>query len=196
MRKTLCLMLIACAGGADLNGAAGSRSRSPIASPSEIPSTGKVPDGCERIEGAQIGRAGVQVLGGTVTFTTWRAKDGEPGEYVGFELNAGVGAGYAVKTGGETHYGSGTSWVHPEGTSGPKAPAISNVTVCPMDPGGAGGGGGSNGGGSNGGGSNGGGAGGGGSAGGGGLDEGSPCTTSAQCLSQKCSEGICVPNID
>lgn len=194
MRKTLSLLiLIACAGGdlyADGDGAA--RSRSPIASPSEIPSTGKVPDGCERIEGAQIGQAGVTVLGGTVTFTSWRAKDGEPSEFVGFELSGSGSAGYAVKTGGETHFGSGSSWVHPSGTSGSSASAISNVTVCPLDPGGAGGGSGSGGG-------AGGGAGGGGNpgtGGGGGLDEGSPCTMNMQCQSLKCSEGICVPMID
>ena len=170
MRKSICLLLLACAGGADLTASG----RAAIESPSDIPSTGPVPAGCERIEGAQIGQPGLQVLGGAVTFTAWRPKDGEPDEYVGFTVSTAGGVGYAVKSGGETVAGSAPTWVNPNATGGSEASGISNVTVCTLDPGDPGESGGS----------------------GGMLDEGSPCTQNSECMSQRCTGGICIPVID
>ncbi len=103
-----------------------------VADPTTIPSTGPVPDGCVRIEGGDIGEAGLVVSPGgqAVTFVGWTEKDGE-GEYVGFQLSSGGAVAYAVKSGGGTAYGTGTSWVNPNGTSGPAASGISNITICP-----------------------------------------------------------------
>jgi hypothetical protein len=100
-----------------------------------IPSTGPVPEGCVRIEGDEIGAAnlGISVGGVDVEIAAWTSKEGEEGEYVGFELAAGASLAFAVKTGGETHHGEGGSFTHPAGASGPDAPAISNVTFCPGD---------------------------------------------------------------
>jgi hypothetical protein len=105
---------------------------------SSIPSTGRVPGGCERIEGGQIGEDGLKVAlgaGVTVTFLDWTSKDGEA-EEIGFRfVTSGGNVAYAVKAGGETHYGNASPWRHPGGTGGPNAPGISNITLCPERPG-------------------------------------------------------------
>jgi hypothetical protein len=103
--------------------------------PTSIPSTGPVPPGCVRIEGGQIGQAGlvVDVNGTSVTVTGWTNKEGEA-EEIGFAIATSNGVAYAVKAGGETHYGNASSWSHPGGNAGPEAPGISNITFCPDTP--------------------------------------------------------------
>lgn len=94
---------------------------------------------CKKIEGSDIGANDLKVdLGSTtITITSWTSKekeDGEsedPDEYVGFTLDTDVC--FVVKAGGDCFTGSGTSWSHPFGTSGPDAKGISNVTFCPPD---------------------------------------------------------------
>jgi hypothetical protein len=100
-----------------------------------IPSTGPVPEGCVRIEDDEIGAANlvISVGGVDIEIAAWTPKEGEDGEYVGFELAADANLAFAVKTGDETHHGAGSSFTHPAGTSGSDAPAISNVTFCPDD---------------------------------------------------------------
>lgn len=114
---------------------AGGASSAGVADPTTIPSTGPVPDGCVRIEGADIGRAGlvVELLDRTVTFAGWTEKDGE-GEVVGFTITSSGPVAYAVKSGGETDYGTSATWVNPNGTRGPAAAGISNITLCPSAP--------------------------------------------------------------
>jgi hypothetical protein len=116
-------------GGGDPSGQDGAPPGDPN-DPAAIPSTGPVPEGCVRIEGDEIGADDLVVtVGGVdVAIAAWTPKEGEEGEYVGFELDAGLA--FAVKTGGETHHGAGTSFTHPAGAD---APAISNVTFCPDD---------------------------------------------------------------
>lgn len=86
---------------------------------------------CVKIDGADIGRDNLQIdLGSeTVTIMSWIQKDGEVGEYVGFTLDTNVC--FDVKAGNGCFTDEGSSWTHPEGTSGPDAKAISNVTFCP-----------------------------------------------------------------
>jgi len=95
-----------------------------------IPSTGPVPANCVRIEGADIG-ADVEVQAGniTVSLESWVAKGGS-NEFVGFTIGTSGSVAFAVKAGTKTYYGGGTSWVHPIGTSGSTANAISNITFC------------------------------------------------------------------
>ncbi len=98
-----------------------------------INSTGKVPAGCVRIEGAQIGRAPQTLIAGgvTVTITGWTAKQGSAGEWVGFRFTqTGGSVAYAVKASTRTFASKGTSWQHPDGQSGPAANGISNITFC------------------------------------------------------------------
>ncbi len=92
-----------------------------------------------KIEGASIGEDGtfVHVDGERIVFESWTPKEGSPGEFVGFTLSANAGGlSYVVKAGTETFVGSGTSWSHPAGDSGPTAHGISNVDLCPPDDGG------------------------------------------------------------
>lgn len=98
-------------------------------------STGKVPEGCTRIEGGDIGQAPQTLAFGaiTLTITRWVDKDGEPGEKVGFSFSATGPVTYAVKAGKRTFASTSTSWTHPAGTSGSEASGISNVTFCPGD---------------------------------------------------------------
>ncbi len=95
-------------------------------------------DDCE-IEGGASGRGGASVTVGdtTVVFEGWVQKDGEPGEFVGFDLNVD-GIPYKVKTGGEVWADSSAEWRHPNGTGGPEVPGISNVDFCDEDGGGGG----------------------------------------------------------
>ena len=98
-------------------------------------------DDC-KIEGSDIGVEGLVLDLGriSVTFDQWVAKDGEPGEYVGFSISVSGAdrVGYVVKASGETYHSEGGTWVHPNGTGGPDAPGISNVDFCenydPNDP--------------------------------------------------------------
>ncbi|MBA3454522.1 MAG: hypothetical protein H0T42_15640, partial [Deltaproteobacteria bacterium] len=94
-------------------------------------------DGCVKIEGADIGVNGVTVtLGGvSVEFTSWVAKDGEPGEFIGFTLSGS--AVFFVKAGNnadDLFEGSGMSWVNPLGTGGPDVKGISNIQICEISP--------------------------------------------------------------
>jgi hypothetical protein len=151
----------------------------------EIPSTGPVPKGCVRTEGAELGGdATLQLNGARVTFTGWTKKTGE-GEFAGFTFTSTGGAvGYAVKAGGETFRGTSTTWVNPNGVSGSAVSGISNITFCPVSEPGAG-------------------------TPDGGSPEGgtpasappscgqppagggSPCTSDAQCASNQCTNGLC-----
>lgn len=92
--------------------------------------TGPVPEGCAKIEGAVIGDVGetVDVDGTAVTYTAWTAKDGEPGEFIGFTISPP--AFFSVKSGQDIHTGSGTVFLNPNGTSGPTVKGISNVVLC------------------------------------------------------------------
>lgn len=98
-------------------------------------------DDC-KIEGSDIGVEGLVLSLGriSVTFNDWVSKDGETGEYVGFSITV-TGAdrvGYVVKASGESYHSEDSTWVHPNGTGGSNAPAISNVDFCenydPNDP--------------------------------------------------------------
>jgi len=75
----------------------------------------------------------------TLSEDGWVSKDDSPGEYVGFEiLNATLDGQevdlddieYTVKAGQNYYFGSGSSWINPDGTSGPDVPAISHITFC------------------------------------------------------------------
>ena len=95
---------------------------------------GPLPDGCTKIEGGQIGQEAlvVNIDGVAVNMDSWVVKDGEDGEFVGFEYTVG-GAEIcvAVKSGGDISVAEGDgSWVNPNGTAGPQAHAISNVVFC------------------------------------------------------------------
>lgn len=166
--------------------------------------TGPVAAGCVKIEGDQIGQA-PQTLslgdGITVTITGWTDKAGEPNEKVGFTFTSNGSVRFAVKAAGRSFVSSGGSWVHPEGTSGPQASAISNITFCPnsSDAGTPGGGSGTDGGapfddgsgdectpGSS-------------DAGTtppapGDLTPGSACTAATNCMSGSCVNGVCAPS--
>ena len=80
-----------------------------------------------KIEGDLIGVEGAQLIvnGQLVTFTNWVAKDGEPDEFVGFDIDV-EGLTFYVKAGTQVYPVTGTSWLHPNGT-GSDARAISNV---------------------------------------------------------------------
>jgi hypothetical protein len=87
---------------------------------------------CEKIEDEEIGaEVAIEVGSTTVSFGDWVEKEDSPGEYVGFTLTVEGGAvSYRVKAGGEVFADSETTWIHPNGTSGSEAKAISNVEVC------------------------------------------------------------------
>jgi hypothetical protein len=91
-----------------------------------------VSSSCVKIEGSDIGLLPqtISVGGVSVTLTGWTAKDGSPGEYVGFALTSAGTFSFTVKAGTSTFGGSGTSWVNPNGTSGKNAKGISNITFC------------------------------------------------------------------
>ena len=105
--------------------------------PTSIPSTGKVPAECVRLEGGEIGAKDLSVSSDflEMEFQGWMSKveaesnDKEEGEFVGFAMD--MVAGFAVKAGGETYYGVDREWTHPAGNSGPQASGISNITLCP-----------------------------------------------------------------
>lgn len=95
---------------------------------------GPLPSHCAKIEGSQIGKEGIviDVDGTEVTITDWTSKDGEKGEFVGFEYSVdGETIAVSVKAGNETFQeGETGSWQNEFGTSGPKAKGISNVVFC------------------------------------------------------------------
>ena len=101
-----------------------------------------------KIEGSAIGHEGfVLTLGNrAVHFHNWVAKQGSPGEYVGFSISlSGTSSlGYVVKAGTQTFHSTAATWLHPDGQAGH---AISHVSFCENcedgDCGGGGGGGGS-----------------------------------------------------
>jgi hypothetical protein len=166
-----------------------------------INSTGKVPDGCVKIEGGQIGQAPLtlQYAGGSLTITSWVSKGDSPGEKVGFTFTSTTDVKYAVKASTRTFVDTTSGWVHPDGTSGPSANGISNITFCP---GGGGSGGGADGGFNEGGGGgtvdagSGGGECGPNGGGGGAGDAGTPCADDSQCGPQElCAGGTCQPQI-
>lgn len=98
-------------------------------------------DNC-KIEGSDIGVEGLVLDLGrvSVTFDQWVSKDGESGEYVGFSISVSGAdrVGYIVKASGESYHSEDSTWLHPNGTGGSEAPAISNVDFCenydPNDP--------------------------------------------------------------
>lgn len=106
--------------------------------------TGPLPEGCIKIEDEDLGRTDrtLEVGSGTVRITGWRTKDGEDGEYIGFTYETDLAGGFlSVKAGLESYREAyDGEWVHPNGTSGPTASAISNVVFCEGDepPGGGG----------------------------------------------------------
>ncbi len=92
-----------------------------------------------KIEGADIGVEGLtlDVDGTIVTFTNWVQKDGEAGEYIGFDID--VESTFRVKSGLDLSTWTGTTWQNPYGTGGPNVKAISNVDfMCDGPPGGPG----------------------------------------------------------
>lgn len=91
------------------------------------------PNECPKIEGNEVGTAGVtlDVDGDIVTFLSFQEKD-DDGGYIGFTLD--TSASFIVKAGNTCYAGEGTSWTHPAGTSGPDASAISNIQVCFVEP--------------------------------------------------------------
>ncbi|MCP4604871.1 MAG: hypothetical protein GY847_30850, partial [Proteobacteria bacterium] len=98
---------------------------------------GSIPSSCGKIEGSQIGEVGIVINIGSVKVTIyeWIAKDGGSGEFIGFKYNVEDGEVFvSVKAGRDSHmeHGDGV-WMHPEGTSGHKAKAISNVVFCSCD---------------------------------------------------------------
>jgi len=88
---------------------------------------------CVKIEGSEIGRLGLTLSVGDVelTFVDWIVKEDSPGEFIGFELEStGSIPEYVVKAGADRFAGNSTRWVHPNGTTGPQAHAISNIEFC------------------------------------------------------------------
>ena len=90
----------------------------------------RMDDEC-KLEGNLIGVEGatVEVNGTTVTFSNWVQKDGEPNEYVGFDIDKS-NLMFTVKAGNQVFSGSGDSWSNPNGTGGNMVMAISNIDFC------------------------------------------------------------------
>lgn len=120
----------------------------PLSLDEEVVAPGiEVKDNCVKFEDAAIGAAGLSFDFGTVSVSIdgWLEKGDSPGEQIGFDWTVvGGDVEVTVKAGRESHEatfaaGSG-SWVHPAGTEGPEASAISNIVVCvpDADPGDAG----------------------------------------------------------
>jgi hypothetical protein len=92
---------------------------------------------CYKFENGDIGTVNVSAtIGGlTVTIRQWKQKIGAPGEYVGFTYTVSGGdvddVTVSVKSGTDVDEAVGDgSWVNPNGTSGPNAHGISNITFC------------------------------------------------------------------
>jgi hypothetical protein len=92
-------------------------------------------DAC-KIEGSDIGLVGAtaDANGVLVTITEWIPKADSPGEYVGFTFESDPEVDYIVKAGNDHFAGTGYTWSHPSGDSGPDVAAISNIDFCPGGP--------------------------------------------------------------
>lgn len=92
---------------------------------------------CVKIEDETLGAEETSLEVGTATLWIdgWVEKDDSPGEWIGFSWTLSGGpVSIRVKAGTEVYEAlledeSGT-WIHPEGTEGPRAKAISDVVVC------------------------------------------------------------------
>ena len=95
-------------------------------------------DDC-KVEDDELGQTGVLISlnGVEIDFEEWIAKDGEPGEYIGFTIaiSGAERLPYTVKTGTETFEGDSTVWLHPNGTGGSDVSAVSHVDFCDGLPG-------------------------------------------------------------
>ncbi len=109
-----------------------------FAKPARLPT---VPDGCAKIEGEDIGDVGATLEVGSgynyglVTFTAWTEKTDSPGEFVGFTwTTTGTESHQFTVKAGTSYFDATTStWLHPNGTSGSAAKAISNIVFCPVE---------------------------------------------------------------
>ena len=114
-----------------------------------IPAFGQSDDpSCGKIEGSRIGRDTTVEAGSiTVTLHRWKAKDGEPDEFVGFDYRVDGGSLTVItaKAGPEIHevdaFGSAGTWRVPDTVEGSDEPikAVSNVVVCAAKRSGSGG---------------------------------------------------------
>ena len=98
--------------------------------------TGKLPAQCVKIEGGQIGQQGIKVTvnGIEMTFSSWTPKNGEKREFVGFTYVSSDPVCVSIKAGTARFVAEEQgSWIHPAGTTGPKAKGISNVVICVPD---------------------------------------------------------------
>lgn len=93
---------------------------------------------CAKIEGAQIGVENVTLEVGskTIRFHSWVAKDGNPGEFMGFSIETSGTLVTRVKAGGETYNVAGDGWLHPTYSANGVGSAVSNVESCDPDDGG------------------------------------------------------------
>lgn len=95
------------------------------------------PDGgvCAKIEGEEIGVEDVTlvVAGKVVRFHSWIAKEGEPGEFLGFSWESDGAVAVRVKAGGETYPATDGGWMHPNAATDGSASAVSNVEACDPD---------------------------------------------------------------
>ncbi len=88
---------------------------------------------CAKIEGAQIGEENVTLTIGSksIRFFGWIAKEGEPGEFIGFSIETSGSLVTRVKAGTETYPVDSSSWVN----AAQDGNAVSNVESCdPDDP--------------------------------------------------------------
>jgi len=93
--------------------------------------TGTLPEGCAKIEGDQIGEEDVKltVNGIEVTFTSWKSKDGEEGDFIGFDYVSTAAVCVSVKASTERFVATEAgTWTYP--ASAGKPHGISNVVVC------------------------------------------------------------------
>jgi hypothetical protein len=98
--------------------------------PGEPPAADR--DEC-KVEDGEVGvdDLAVPTPAGEVRIVSWRTKDGEPGEYVGFTLSRR--ARFTVKAGLDVWTDEGTTWTHPYGYDGPDVNAISHIDFCDDD---------------------------------------------------------------
>jgi len=93
--------------------------------------TGTLPEGCSKIEGDQIGEKDIQVTvnGIEVTFTSWKSKDGEAGDFIGFDYVSSAPVCVSVKASTLRFVATQAgSWTYPQDTGKPHG--ISNVVIC------------------------------------------------------------------
>ena len=96
-----------------------------------INSTGKVPPGCAKIEGSQIGQAGIQIVANGVVVTILSGSRRTAHRASTSVLLSRPRAGPCrtpVKAGTKTFASTTGTWTHPAGSSGPGAKGISNIT--------------------------------------------------------------------